>query len=141
MTIPETRFSSSSVGSANSTELQINKIHLCQLFLSWLIGIPEHRYEIKETTEHAQSEEEETELRSVSLQKGIKEDVGSISWSRTKIESLKITENASEGTATLIPLQTARPPHDSKDKEIAVPSLVGDVKTGTSATSAIVLLY
>ena len=79
MTIPETRFSSSSVGSANSTELQINKIHLCQLFLQWLIGIPEHRYEIKETTEHAQSEEAETELRSVRLQNGIKEGVGSIS--------------------------------------------------------------
>ena len=140
MTIPETRFSSSSVGSANSTELQINKIHSCQLFLQWLIGIAEHRYEIKETIEHAQSGGEETELRSVRLQNGIKEVVGSISWSRTNIEGLKITENASEGTAALIPLQTARPPHDSKDKEIAVPSPAGDVKTGTSATSAIVLL-
>ena len=79
MTIPETRFSSSAVGSANSTELQINKIHLCQLFLQWLIGIPEDRYEIKETIEHAQSGEEETELRSVRLQNGIKEGVGSIS--------------------------------------------------------------
>ena len=29
-------------------------------FFKWLIGIPEHRYEIKETTEHAQSGEEET---------------------------------------------------------------------------------
>ena len=80
MTIPETRFSSSSVGSANNTELQINKIHSCQLFFfKWLIGIPEHRYEIKETTEPAQSGEEETELRSVRLQNGIKEGVGSIS--------------------------------------------------------------
>ena len=79
MTIPETRFSSSSVGSANNTELQINKIHLCQLFLQWLIRIPEHRYEIKETIEPAQSGEEETELRSVRLQNGIKEGVGSIS--------------------------------------------------------------
>ena len=79
MTIPETRFSSSSVGSANSTELQINKIHLCQFFLQWLIGIPEHRYEIKDTIEHAKSGEEETELRSVRLQNGIKEGVGSIS--------------------------------------------------------------
>ena len=48
-------------------------------FFKWLIGIPEHRYEIKETTEHAQSGEEETELRSVRLQNGIKEGVGSIS--------------------------------------------------------------
>ena len=79
MTIPETRFSSSSVGSANSTELQINKIHLCQPFLQWLIAIPEHRYEIKETIEHAQSGGEETELCSVRLQNGIKEGVGSIS--------------------------------------------------------------
>ena len=38
-----------------------------------------HRYEIKETIEHAQSGEEETELRSVRLQNGIKEGVGSIS--------------------------------------------------------------
>ena len=68
-------------------------------FFKWLIGIPEHRYEIKETTEHAQSGEEETELRSVRLQNGIKEGVGSISWSRTNIEGLKITENASESTA------------------------------------------
>ena len=103
MTIPETRFSSSSVGSANNTELKITKIHLCQLFLSWLIGIPEHRYEIKETIEQAQSGGEETELRSVRLQNKIKEVVGSISWSRTNIEGLKITENASEGTAALIP--------------------------------------
>ena len=79
MTIPETRFSSSAVGSANSTELQINKIHLCQLFLKWLIGIPEDRYEIKETIEHAQSGGEETELRSVRVQNGIKEGIGSIS--------------------------------------------------------------
>ena len=110
MTIPETRFSSSSVGSANRTELQINKIHLCQLFLSWLIGIPEHRYEIKETIEHAHSEGEKTELRSVRLQNGIKEGVGSISWSQTNIEGLKLSENASEGTAALIPQQTARLP-------------------------------
>ena len=48
-------------------------------FLKWFIGIPEHRYEIKETTEHAQSGEEETELRSVRLQNGVKEGVGSIS--------------------------------------------------------------
>ena len=67
MTIPETRFSSSSVGSANNTELQINKIHSCQLFLQWLIGIPEHRHEIKETIKYAQSGEEETELLSVRL--------------------------------------------------------------------------
>ena len=139
MTIPESRFSSSSVGSANSTELQISKIHLCQLFLSWLIGIPKHRYEVKETTKHVQSGEEETELRSVRMQKGIKEGVGSISC-RTNIEGLKITENASEGTAALITLQTARPPRGSKDIEIAVPSPVGDDKTGTSATSATVLL-
>ena len=79
MTIPETRFSSSSVGSANSTELQINKIHLCQLFFIVANRIPEHRYEIKETTEHAQSGEEETELRSVRLENGVKESVGSIS--------------------------------------------------------------
>ena len=98
------------------------------------------QWPIKETIEHAQSEEEKTELRSVWLQNWIKEGVGSISQSRTNIEGFKITENASEGTAALIPLQTARPLHGSKDKEIAVPSPVGDVKTGTSATSAIVLL-
>lgn len=46
-------------------------------FFKWLIGIPEHPYEIKETTEPAQSGEEETELRSVRLQNGIKEGVGS----------------------------------------------------------------
>ena len=65
--------------------------------------------------------------------------MGSISWSRTNIEGLQITENASEGTAALITLQTSRPTHGSKDKEIAVPSPAGDVKTGTSATSAIVI--
>ena len=102
-------------------------------FLQWLIGIPEDRYEIKETIEHAQSGEEETEPRSVRLQNGIKEGVRSISWSRTNIEGLKITENTSEGTAALITLQTARPLHGSKDKEIAVPSPVADVKTGKSA--------
>ena len=48
-------------------------------FFKWFIGIPEHRYEIKETIEHAQSGGEETELRSVRLQNGIKEGVGSIS--------------------------------------------------------------
>ena len=48
-------------------------------FFKWLIGIPEYRYEIKETIEHAQSGGEETELRSVRLQNGIKEGVGSIS--------------------------------------------------------------
>ena len=72
--------------------------------------IPEHRYEIKETIEHAHSEGEKTELRSVRLQNGIKEGVGSISWSQTNIEGLKLTENASESTEALIPLQTARPP-------------------------------
>ena len=29
-------------------------------FFKWFIGIPKHRYKIKETTEHAQSGEEET---------------------------------------------------------------------------------
>ena len=48
-------------------------------FFKWLIGIPEYRYEIKETIEHAQSGGEETELRSVRLQNGIKEGVGLIS--------------------------------------------------------------
>ena len=49
-------------------------------------------------------------LASARLQNGVKEGEGSISWSRTNIEGLKITENASESTAALIPQQTARPP-------------------------------
>ena len=65
------------------------------------MGIPDHRYKIKETTEHAQSEEEKTELRSVWLQNWIKEGVGSISQSRTNIEGFKITENVSEGTVAI----------------------------------------
>ena len=46
-------------------------------FFKWFIGISEHRYEIKETTEHAQSGEEETELRSVRLKNGMNGRMGS----------------------------------------------------------------